>query len=109
MPRGVKKVAEEVIKVTEQTVVEKTPGELAVEQAEAKARVAALTREVVPERMLVKQYKVLVDGIVAGDDQQALGISVLKGLVTRADIENAGADFAWLLKTGAIEEAGYGN
>ncbi len=101
MPRGVKTVVE--------PVEEKTPGEIAVEEAEAKARIATLTREAVPERLLVKQYRVMVDGIVAGDEQQALGISVLKDLVTRADIENAGADFAWLLKTGAIEEAGYGN
>ncbi len=95
--------------VVDEPAVEKTPGELAVEAAEAAAIRASLLKEAVPERLLVKQYRVMVDGIVAGDEQQALGISVLKDLVTRADIENAGADFAWLLKTGAIEEAGYGN
>lgn len=58
-------------------------------------------------KILVKQYAVLVDGIVAGDDQQALGIAVLKGNVTRADIEKAGGDFEWLLKTEAIAEVGY--
>lgn len=85
----------------------KTPGELAVEAAEAAARLAALTKEAVPQEMLTKMYRVLVDGIVAGDEKQALGISVLKDLVTRADIENGGADFEWLLRSGAIEEAGY--
>lgn len=94
-----KKVQEEVVK---------DPGEIAIEAAEAKARIAALTREVVPERLLIKQYRVLVDGIVAGDEKQALGIAVLKDFVTRADIEASGADFEWLIKSGAIEEAGYG-
>ncbi len=82
-------------------------GTLAVQAAEARVAAAKAAKEVVPATLLTKQYRVLVDGIVAGDDQQALGISVLKGLVTRADIENGGADFEWLMKTGAIEEAGY--
>lgn len=85
----------------------KTPGELAIEAAEAAQKIAAMTKEAVPAAMLTKQYRVLCDGIVAGDDKQALGISVLTGLVTRADIENGGADFEWLMKSGAIEEAGY--
>lgn len=58
-------------------------------------------------KILTLQYRVLNDGIIAGDEQQALGINVLTGLVTRGDIENAGADFAWLLKIGALEEVGY--
>ena len=87
--------------------VVKTPGELAIEAAEAAQQLAALTKEVLPVEMLTKMYRVLCDGIVAGDEKQALGISVLKDLVTRADIENGGADFEWLLSSGAIEEAGY--
>lgn len=64
--------------------------------------------EAVSADLLFKQYQVMNDGIVAGEEQQALGITVLKGLVTKADIERAGGDFAWLLASGAIQEAGYG-
>lgn len=98
LPPGVEPVTEEPVK---------TPGELAIEAAETAARLKALTKEAVPEALLTKHYRVLVDGIVAGDEKQALGISVLKDLVTRADIENSGADFDWLIKSGAIEEAGW--
>lgn len=63
--------------------------------------------EAVSADVLFKQYRVLNDGIVAGAEQQALGITVLTGLVTKSDIERAGGDFEWLLKSGAIEEAGY--
>lgn len=64
--------------------------------------------EAVSADLVFKQYQVMNDGIVAGEEQQALGITVLKGLVTKADIERAGGDFVWLLASGAIQEAGYG-
>lgn len=89
----------------------KTPGEIAIEAAEneAKARAAdqAKSKEQIPKELMTKVYRVLNDGIVAGDEKQALGINVLTGIVTREDIENSGSDFAWLLRTGIIEEAGY--
>lgn len=69
------------------------------------ARAKTVTNE--QGQVLVKQYHVEVDGIVAGDEHQALGIAVLKDNVTRADIEKAGGDFEWLIKTGAIVEVGY--
>ncbi len=84
-----------------------TPGELAVQKAEELAALVKANKEAIPAAILTKRYRVLVDGIVAGDEQQALGIAILKDLVTRADIENAGADFEWLLKINAIEDAGY--
>lgn len=87
--------------------VELTAGELAVVEAERAARRAAILKPAVPANLLVKMYRVNVDGIVAGDDKQALGIGVLTGIISRADIENSGADFDWLLSSGAIEEAGY--
>lgn len=57
--------------------------------------------------ILTLKYNVLNDGIVAGDDKQANGIAILKGPLTRSDIDNSGADFEWLLSIGVIEEAGY--
>lgn len=73
-----------------------------------KVTVEQPNKEAVRADILFKQYQVMNDGIVASDESLALGISVLRGLVTRADIERAGGDFEWLLETGAIEEAGYG-
>ncbi len=87
-----------------EVIPELTPGELAVLKAEEAAKTREAAREAIPSHVMVKKYRVLVDGIVAGDEQQALGIAILKDLVTRADIENAGADFEWLLKIGAIED-----
>lgn len=98
-------------KATEETPPVKTPGELAIEAAEAEAKARAeadiAAKEKIPAELMTKVYRILNDGIVAGDDKQALGINVLTGIVTRADIENSGSDFNWLLKTGIIEEAGY--
>lgn len=73
-----------------------------------KVEIEKPSTEAVSADILFKQYQVMNDGIVASDESLALGISVLKGLVTRADIERAGGDFEWLLSSGAIQEAGYG-
>lgn len=62
--------------------------------------------DLVPAGMLVKVYDIVADAILGvGHTPEAPGI--LKGRVTRADLEAAGVDFEWLLKTEAIIEAGY--
>lgn len=62
--------------------------------------------EVVRADMLVKQYEIVQDAIL-GEGHTPEAPAFLKGIVTKADLDAAGVDFDWLLRSGAIVEAGY--
>lgn len=59
-------------------------------------------------KIVVKKYLVTTN-LPIPNPNNAIGIEMLKDgdKITREQIDNAGADFEWLLKTGALEDAGY--
>lgn len=58
--------------------------------------------------VLVKLYDIMVDSITGASIRpEEQNITVLKGRVTSADLDAAGVDKAWLIKSGAIVDAGF--
>lgn len=65
-------------------------------------------QEVISSTMLIMTYQIMVDAITGQGRADAPDVpGHISGIVTKADIEGIGGDFEWLMKTGAIAEAGY--
>ena len=64
--------------------------------------------EVISSSMLIMTYQIMADAITGqGRTDAPDSPGHISGIVTRADIEAIGGDFEWLLRSGAIAEAGY--
>lgn len=72
---------------------------------EAEAPVAPV-QQIISASMLVMTYQIVQDFILCAGHTPEVP-SMLKGVVTKADLDAAGVDFEWLLKSEAIVEAGY--
>lgn len=66
----------------------------------------ASVQQVIRADMLTMTYQIIQDYILCEGHSPEVP-SMLQGVVTKADLDAAGVDFAWLLKSGAIVEAGY--
>lgn len=97
------------------TVIEDTDAEAFLAWKLSQGKLVDLTKEEVSDikgeeksgPILMRFYDIVVDSITGHSPKpEEMNVSILTGRVSEADLDLAGVDRAWLLKIGAIVDAG---